>query len=396
MSLKNSNPVIVVVAYNRLNSLKRLLGSLEKAHYPENTRLLISIDSAYNNPDVVNCAREFEWISGEKEVITHSENMGLKKHIISCGDLTQKYGSVIILEDDLFVSPFFYDYAVQALEYYHEDEEISGIGLFNYRHIEKIKPEPFNPVVDNSDVYFIQYACSSGQLWSQRQWGAFRKWYDPSPVINDIAEMPKHVMYWPERSWKKYFIAYLISHKRFFVYPRVSLTSNFDDVGTNRSLSTFEVQSILLLERKSFSFKTVRDSLAVYDAHFEILPEKLLIFNKNLQAYDFAVDLYGNKVPSRINKDFLITTKKCKSYVLSYSRSLRPHEMNLIMNVKGNDIFLCNKSELVKPDKKDRINSFVSNFNYHYRTSLTINELILFFKYWIYKKLIRIKNRLLN
>lgn len=32
--------------------------------------------------------------------------------------MTEKYGAVMILEDDLFVSPDFYNYAMQALERY--------------------------------------------------------------------------------------------------------------------------------------------------------------------------------------------------------------------------------------------------------------------------------------
>ena len=35
---------IVVVAYNRIDSLKRILGSLLKAEYPMPAKLIISID----------------------------------------------------------------------------------------------------------------------------------------------------------------------------------------------------------------------------------------------------------------------------------------------------------------------------------------------------------------
>ena len=130
-------PAIVVVAFNRPDSLKRLLGSLKKGHYPDDIKLIISIDHSPDNSPVVDCANDFEWNAGEKEIIIHPENLGLRRHILSCGDLSYKYGSVIILEDDLFVSPFFYQYSLDALDFYKDKDDIAGIGLFNYPHIER-------------------------------------------------------------------------------------------------------------------------------------------------------------------------------------------------------------------------------------------------------------------
>ncbi len=386
------NPVIVVVAYNRLDSVKRLLGSLSRSYYPENTKLIISIDHAPDNSPLVDFAREYKWDAGDKQVIIHPRNIGLKKHIISCGDLVYEYGSVIILEDDLFVSPYFYGYARQALEFYDSDKDIGGIALFNYMYIENTQyPEPFSPLADDSDVYFIQYACSSGQIWTRDHWDAFRKWYDTNPDIKTIRGMPDHVLMWPERSWKKFFIAFLVEHNRFFVYPRVSLTTNFDDVGTNRSMSTFEVQSLLLVSDKNFTFKTLKKSVSVYDAHFEVIPERLKNCNDKLKKLDFAVDLYGHKNIGKINEDFLLTTKKCTSYVLGFARSLKPHEMNVIFDIQGEEIFLANKKDITPMTRNERAAKFISDFNYFYRATFIMSELMMIFRYKIYNYLLRIK-----
>ena len=51
--------------------------------------------------------------------------------MLQCGDISYEYGSVIVLEDDLFVSPFFYKYAVEAQEFYRDDNRIGGISLYN-------------------------------------------------------------------------------------------------------------------------------------------------------------------------------------------------------------------------------------------------------------------------
>ena len=56
---------IVVVAYNRIESLKRILGSLLQAEYPaQGAELIISIDRG-DNADVLDYARAFSWPFGE-------------------------------------------------------------------------------------------------------------------------------------------------------------------------------------------------------------------------------------------------------------------------------------------------------------------------------------------
>jgi len=383
----NEKPVIVVVAYNRLDSLKRLLYSLNKATYPVDTKLIISIDHSEGNNAIVDYAEKFEWGAGEKEVIVHTGNLGLRNHIIKCGDLSLKYGSVIILEDDLYVSPFFYDYSLQAMKFYSRHDNISGIGLFNYKYNERVNPEPFSPVIDASDVYFLQYACSWGQLWTSGQWAGFRQWYNTGPDLTKIQGVPEHVLWWPKRSWKKYFIGYMVLHNKYFVYPRVSLTSNFDEIGSNRRLSTFELQSTLLIERKKFAFRELSESLAVYDSYFEILPGLVPGFNKVFRGYNFAVDLYGNKNPEVIKEDYLLTTKKSTKYLYGYAREMKPHEMNVFFNIPGNDIVLCKKDDLLPETGREKILKFVKKFNYYYRSTLSFCELIKFAMFRIYRKL---------
>src|SRR5574344_1345043 len=96
---------IVVVAYNRLESLKRILASLSRGEYPrEPVELIISIDRG-DNQEVLQYADAFPWPHGEKRVIYRPENLGLKRHILTCGDLTQDHDGIILLEDDLVVSP---------------------------------------------------------------------------------------------------------------------------------------------------------------------------------------------------------------------------------------------------------------------------------------------------
>ena len=97
------NPAIIVVAYNRPKSLFRLLQSIKNASYKtKNIPLIISIDSKNSilNEEVVSIAENFIWEYGEKQIVRNQASLGLKKHILLCGDFTKVYNSVIILEDD--------------------------------------------------------------------------------------------------------------------------------------------------------------------------------------------------------------------------------------------------------------------------------------------------------
>lgn len=78
---------IICVGYNRIKSMKRLLGSLLNAEYPSNDiPLIISIDCS-GDEELYNFVRDFEWPYGEKYVNIQKERLGLRNHIYQCGDL---------------------------------------------------------------------------------------------------------------------------------------------------------------------------------------------------------------------------------------------------------------------------------------------------------------------
>ena len=182
----HSNPAIVIIAYNRPKSLERLINSIVNANYVDykDIHLVISIDGGENkNIEVKNIADSFYWEYGEKTIINHSENMGLRNHVITCGNLTETYESLIILEEDCFVSKNFYDFAVKLLQYYENDEKIAGISLYTYSVYESFNM-PFKPLHDGYDCFFMQVPSSWGQAWTQKQWQNFITYYNSEPVIS--------------------------------------------------------------------------------------------------------------------------------------------------------------------------------------------------------------------
>ncbi|MCB2220091.1 MAG: glycosyltransferase [Bacteroidetes bacterium] len=373
---KAYHPAVVVAAFNRVDSLKRVLKSLSLAHYPEKVKLIISIDNNGTNQDVFELANSFQWDFGVKEVIYHKERLGLRRHILKCGDLSLKYGSIIMLEDDLYVSPYFYKYTLEALDFYGSHPKIAGISIYKISYAEANKL-PFNPIEDHSDVFFMQLAASLGQCWTAAHWEGFKKWYDTSPDLKAINGLPEKIKNWSDGSWKKFYIGYLIVHDKYFVFPRLSYTTNFNDVGENMIMRSLYVQvPIQLFDRKP-NFVTFEESKIIYDAYSEITAGSLNQLSDVLTEYDFEVDLYGKK--DYYSKPYILTTRPVKKSIRSFERSMKPHEMNVIMKVEGSEIFLAKKEDVIV--REPTIPEFSKEFAYFYTPIFRTSKLLEIIKY---------------
>lgn len=330
-----ANIAIIVAAFNRPQALQRLLNSLGQADYSgyRNIPLIISIDYSGNN-DCFTIAEKLAWKHGEKKIVRYEQNQGLKKHILQCGDLCMQYDAVIILEDDLFVSAFFYDYAQQAYSFYKDAENVAGISLYNYKFNE-IAYCPFDPITDQYDNYFLQVPCSWGQMWTTRQWQLFKEYLSTQTETEN--GLPATVALWPSgSSWKKSFFTYLIFSGQYMAYPRVSLTTNFGDIGAHYEQNVQVWQTPLLLSKKDFRFSHVFESLSVYDAFFEL---DVKCYNKLTQnTSDICIDLNGSKPLAGIINEYLISVKKCKHPIKKYPLNLYPYEINLIMSQDDQNI----------------------------------------------------------
>jgi len=349
-------PVIIVAAYNRPNALERLLKSLAKADYTGHysITLIISIDHS-DSSEVISVAKNFTWEFGTKEIIQHQKNLGLKKHIIFCGDLTVKYQSVIILEDDLVVAPAFYDYTCQALKYYQDHHKISGISLYSYFYNEYAKVR-FIPLDDGFDNYFLQSATSWGQAWTRKQWQDFKDWYNINHQISfsQQSKIPDVVANWADKSWKKYFIAYMISHNKYFAIPRISLSTNCSEPGANIVRKQGNYHASLLLKNKKFNFSDLSRSHSIYDAHYELEPRSLYQNLPWLAEYDLEFDFYGTKNLTKIESEYIITIRDSSKPLKSYPLELIPSELNVVFDLKG-DFFHLTKvadCQAIAPRKK--------------------------------------------
>lgn len=352
---------IVVVAYNRPRSLTRLLSSLQTAKYPHDTiDLIISIDKADNNQHVLDLANAFQWEHGTKKVIYQEINLGLRKHILKCGNYSLEYGAVIVLEDDLYVSPNFYLFAEQALTFSTKESSIGGISLYNHQ-LNVHTRENFMPHQDGYDNWYFQFASSWGQAWTKDQWAGFMDWYEKGPDIDGNEQVPKYVRSWSPKSWLKYNIAYLVEKDRYFLYPKISLTTNFSDAGTHvGNDSTIYQVPLDFGKEREYNFSKVEESNAVYDAYYE---NKNLYQTLGLENDDLCVDLFGYK-PLHGQKYVLSSKVLGFKMIQSFGKSLKPHEDNVLRSIEGRELFLYDTS--IKA-KNPNVPDFERKMAYNYK-----------------------------
>ena len=376
---------IVVIGYNRLNPIKRLINSLTCASYNNKVDLIISIDKS-DSTIVEEFAKTVEWKYGNIIIKTFSNNLGLKQHVLTCGNYLNEYNydAIIVLEDDIIVSPGFYNFAIQAIEKYKNNDKIAGISLYHHAW-NLFANRPFIPLKDKYDAFFLKYAQSWGQIWLKKQWNEFYNWYIKKQYeLLNKNEIPKNVLEWDEKSWLKYHIQYCIDTNKYFVYPYISFTSNFCDSGIhNKSNSTRMQVPLDMGTNKEYNLPDFNEDALYYDAYFESENIYKLL---NIKKEDLIVDFYSCKCFFLTAKYLLSTRQLNYKIIKKYALEMKPYELNIKNNIYGNEIFLYDLTEKEKNvfDK----NNWFKIFNYDFKGEFITGKMFKkIFKYKLFNKI---------
>ena len=349
---------IVAIGYNRLESMKRLLGSLLRAHYEEvDVPLVISIDCS-GDTELYDYVNAFEWPFGPKYVNIQKERLGLLKHVVQCGDLTAFFKGVILLEDDIFVSEYFYEYTRKAVEYYYDDDRIGGISLYRNEMGGTI---PVALPQDGNDVFLRQSVASWGECWTDKMWAGFKQWFD-SPANQDLTpvDMPDFIKGW-KKAWSKFYMAYQVVKDKYFIFPSVSLTTCFSEAGEHGFDSTIG-QVTLLSGPKEFRFVPFED-MTRYD-----------IYGTDSRVYDWIkipeeellVSFRGAR-PNNLKKRYILSPYNYPyGVVKSFGLNLFPIELNVRYELAGSGLFLYDTAIAAKSKKNPPISIayyYLKNFN---------------------------------
>ncbi len=350
-----SAPAIVVMAYNRPSSLERLLRSLDRASVPESVDLVISVDGGGSQHHAVTeLAEGFVWSGGNKEVLQH-EHLGLVDHFHRCGDLTGRFGSVVLLEDDLVVGPNFFQWATVGLAAAAADARLAG-GCLSAPWFDGYRQLPFEPLLDGSAAFYLQVPWFHGMAWTSAMWQGYRQWQPPTPPV------PIHAAFdqLDSDEWFPDAVRYLAANQRFYVMPREAHASNTGAAGQHfdRDSDFFQVP-IQLGTTPIGQIVSLDDSFAVYDDHLELLPSVLGQLCPELvdvvpdPVADLTVDLLAVRDPSTIKTPWVLTTRPVTAAERRWGLAMRPPVMNLIEGTPGRDIALARSGDLVAGSSAD-------------------------------------------
>jgi len=166
--MTNTYAPILLFVYNRPEHVRRNIQALLKNELAAESELFIYSDAAKDETSqaAVKEVRAFiRSIQGFKKItITErAENWGLARSIID-GVTTQinRYGRVIVLEDDLVVAPHFLQFMNDALETYRDEERVGHIQACDFTH------DPSLP-----DTFLIKWTGSWGWGTWDRAWKHF-------------------------------------------------------------------------------------------------------------------------------------------------------------------------------------------------------------------------------
>lgn len=296
MNEKISKGLICIVGYNRIDCLVRLLSNVSKMDLMgQNVDLVVSIDYSIQQDNVFSEICNFNWKGGGFKILLQNTNLGLKAHVLKCAALVDGYDFIVLLEDDLIISPYAFSFIYPAINMSLQSREIAGVSLYSYSKNEEDKTA-FLPLIDSADNYFLQYPSSWGFCVTAKQWNKFKEWLDKhdSDFFED-SQVPIYVTKWPQSSWKKHFIRYLVNQNLYFIYPRHSLTTNPGVDGThhNNIKSLYSVP--ICTEKRQWHLKPFDESFCIYDVNFEATTD--------VKALNFIND-HSNSLGSRtrINK----------------------------------------------------------------------------------------------
>lgn len=335
-------PAIVAVGYNRPDGMKRLLESIGKAKYTSNdVPLIISIDESNKSDEVEEVAKAFEWKHGTKEIRRFPERQGLRKHIIQCGDYSEIYGAVIILEDDLVVANDFYSYVCAAHDKYGNEGDICGVSLYAFG-CNQFTRYIFTPVPSLFDVYLGGMVVTWGQSWNSRQWRNFKMWYyeneDKLPSLN--FKIPQDISSWT-RSWGRYFASFMAEKHLYYIYPYRSRTTCFSDFGEHNKVTipvTF-VQVPLMQGVPIGYILPEKSELIKYDSFYE------REFSHNEVVCGIPGDMIcmdiSNMKTVADGRRYVVTNSKLPyKKITSFALTLKPASLNVSENIPGNQLHM--------------------------------------------------------
>lgn len=281
--MKNKYSPIVLFVYNRLQHTTQTIEALRKNDLASESDLFIFSDApkSASEHEAVRTVREYiHHMDGFKSitVIERPVNLGLANSIIDgVTSIVNKYGRVIVMEDDLVTSPHFLRYMNDALAFYESNKKVASIHGYVY------------PIEGLPETFFLRGAdCWGWATWSDR-W----RFFEPDGekllaslksqgLINrfdlngsySFSKMLKDQINGLNNSWAVRWHASAFLNQTFTLYPGKSLVENIGNDGSGTHCANTSIFSSTLSNKNTFEFNEwVEDNqlaLVLFETYFRL------------------------------------------------------------------------------------------------------------------------------
>lgn len=248
---------IIIFVYNRADHFTQVYNALSACKEAKESDLFIFSDGSKTDAgkDKVNEVRTAVAAikdAGDFKSVTVTEspvNKGLAASVIAgVTEVVNKYGKVIVVEDDCKVSPFFLGYINNALDYYNGNKKIGAIAGYT--------PMLNLPDDYKSDVFAAYRSCSCtwatwADRWQNIDWELkeIKDFYRSPKLIKKLNSngSDRFIRLYRQTkgngsSWSVRFGAHLVKNDLLTVYPRYSYITNIgcDESGVHSTTDDAE------------------------------------------------------------------------------------------------------------------------------------------------------------
>ena len=178
---------VCLFTWKRFHETQETMRRLQANHLAPSTELFIFVDGAKkpnDEPGVQEVVNYVQQVAGFKKVTLKISpvNKGLSQSIIGgVSEILQRFGKVIVLEDDLLTSPNFLNYMNGALDHYKDNRKVYSVSGYSFK------------INFPKDYYLDHYFSVRGSSWGWATW--LDRWETVDWEVSDYAQFMS--------SWKK-------------------------------------------------------------------------------------------------------------------------------------------------------------------------------------------------
>jgi len=251
---------IALFCYNRLSHTQRTVEALRANSLASESDLWIFSDGPRSQEDLVKVQKLRSYlttITGFRAInlVERANNMGLAASIIAgVSELCDRFGRIIVVEDDLITAPFFLEFMNEALDIYADTDEVVSIHGYVFPSA-KILP----------DTFFLKGADCWGWATWKRGWKLFN--HDGAGLLEQLesrglsrefdfdntmgyTQMLRDQIAGKVNSWAIRWYASAFLENKLTLYPGISLVQNIGHDGSGVHCGISNTFDVSVAERK--------------------------------------------------------------------------------------------------------------------------------------------------